>query len=279
MGISPATREVWNAITPSEADHRSRRRSGGLRGSLGGSTCVAEEAGRIVGSGFAGRTDSAERSVRCRSRAARVAPARNRVALYEVCRPHAVELGAAMISGRIAEHDSDFAAVGPNLGFAEVGRDVELVTRAPATRRRPPRSRRSRSGADGGRPRRDLRRRSRVLAGHAATPEPMPALALTTVLGLRRARGGPSSGASTARAAGRLRGAGHAPARLGRARARFHRGRSHATAAEGSRLAPKRTQLAWRPSTAIATRHLHAGGTSGCGRSRGSATGSGLRGF
>jgi L-amino acid N-acyltransferase YncA len=49
------------------------------------------------------------------------------VALYEVCRPHAVELGATMISGRIAEQDSDSLRWAANLGFAEVGRDVELV--------------------------------------------------------------------------------------------------------------------------------------------------------
>jgi hypothetical protein len=43
------------------------------------------------------------------------------------CRPHAVERGATTISGRIAEHDSDSLRWAANLGFAEVGRDVELV--------------------------------------------------------------------------------------------------------------------------------------------------------
>jgi L-amino acid N-acyltransferase YncA len=121
--------QVWNAITPSEpitvAETKRRLARQPWRLYL-----VAEEAGRIVGSGFAGRTDSAERAFL----AVRVLPEWRRrgigVALYEVCRPHAVELGAAMISGRIAEHDSDSLQWAANLGFAEVGRDVELV-RAP----------------------------------------------------------------------------------------------------------------------------------------------------
>jgi len=118
--------QVWNAITPSEpitvAETKRRLARQPWRLYL-----VAEEAGRIVGSGFAGRTDSAERAFL----AVRVLPEWRRrgigVALYEVCRPHAVELGAAMISGRIAEHDSDSLQWAANLGFAEVGRDVELV--------------------------------------------------------------------------------------------------------------------------------------------------------
>jgi len=118
--------QVWNAITPNEpitvAETKRRLARQPWRLYL-----VAEEAGRIVGSGFAGRTDSAERAFL----AVRVLPEWRRrgigVALYEVCRPHAVELGAAMISGRIAEHDSDSLQWAANLGFAEVGRDVELV--------------------------------------------------------------------------------------------------------------------------------------------------------
>jgi len=118
--------QVWNAITPSEpitvAETKRRLAQQPWRLYL-----VAGEAGRIVGSGFAGRSDAAERAFL----AVRVLPEWWRrgigIALYEACRPHAVELGAAMISGRIAEHDSDSLRWAANLGFAEVGRDVELV--------------------------------------------------------------------------------------------------------------------------------------------------------
>lgn len=118
--------EVWNAITPSEpitvAETKRRLAQQPWRLYL-----VAEEDGRIVGSGFAGRTDSAERAFL----AVRVLPGSRRrgigIALYEACRPYAVELGVATISGRIAEHDSDSLRWAANLGFVEFGRDVELV--------------------------------------------------------------------------------------------------------------------------------------------------------
>ena len=98
--------QVWNAITPSEAIAvaETKRRLARQPWRL---YLVAEVGGRIVGSGFAGRSDSAERGFL----AVRVLPDWRRrgigIALYEVCRPHAVELGAAMISGRIAEHDAE----------------------------------------------------------------------------------------------------------------------------------------------------------------------------
>ena len=98
--------EVWNTITPYEpitvAETKRRLARQPWRVYL-----VAEEAGRIVGTAFAGRTDSAERAFL----AVRVLPEWRRrgigIALYEACCPHDVEHGAAMISGRIAQQDSD----------------------------------------------------------------------------------------------------------------------------------------------------------------------------
>jgi len=118
--------EVWNAITPSEpitvAETKRRLARQPWRLYL-----VVEEDGRIVGSGFAGRSDSAERAFL----AVRVLIEWRRrgigTALFEACRPHAVELGAATISGRIAEHDADSLRWAATRGFVEVGRDVELV--------------------------------------------------------------------------------------------------------------------------------------------------------
>jgi mycothiol synthase len=128
--------EVWNAITPGEpitvAEARRRLARQPWRLYL-----VAEEDGRIVGSGFAGRSDVAGRAFLM----VRVLPEWRRrgigVGLYEVCRPHAVELGAKTISGRIAEHDAESLRWAANRGFAEVGRDIELARElgddAPAT--------------------------------------------------------------------------------------------------------------------------------------------------
>jgi len=118
--------EVWNAITPREpitvAETRRRLEAQPWRLLL-----VAEEEGRIVGTGFAGRSDAAGRAFL----AVRVLPDRRRrgigTALYEACRPHAAELDATSISGRIAEDDQDSRRWAANRGFVEVGRDVELV--------------------------------------------------------------------------------------------------------------------------------------------------------
>ena len=118
--------EVWNAITPREpitvAETNWRLASQPWRLYL-----VAEEDGRIVGSGFAGRSDAAERVFL----AVRVLHEWRRqgvgAALFEACRPHAVDLGARSISGRIAERDVESRRWAANRGFTEVGRDVELV--------------------------------------------------------------------------------------------------------------------------------------------------------
>jgi mycothiol synthase len=117
---------VWNAITPTEpitvAETRRRLERQPWRLYL-----VAEHKGQIVGSGFAGRSDSAGRAFF----AVRVLPERRRrgigSALYEACRPHAAKLDATSISGRIAEDDQDSRRWAANRGFVEVGRDVELA--------------------------------------------------------------------------------------------------------------------------------------------------------
>jgi len=118
--------EVWNAITPSEpitADETRRR----LAAQPWRLYVVAEQDGRIVGCGFAGRSDSAGRAFF----AVRVLSEWRRrgigTAVYEVCRPHAVELKATAISGRIAEDDLESLQWVANRGFVEVGRDVELI--------------------------------------------------------------------------------------------------------------------------------------------------------
>jgi mycothiol synthase len=118
--------EVWNAITPKEpitvAETRRRLEAQPWRLYL-----VAEHEGRIVGGGYAGRSESAGRAFF----AVRVLPEWRRRgiggALYEACRPHATELEAKGTSGRIAEDDPDSRRWAANLGFVEVARDVELV--------------------------------------------------------------------------------------------------------------------------------------------------------
>jgi GNAT superfamily N-acetyltransferase len=128
--------EVWNTVTPTYpttvAETKQRLVQQPWRLYL-----VAEEDGRIVGSGFAGRWNSVERGyvVVC------VLPEWRRQgigsAVYEACRRHAVELGATGIWGRIAEQDSSSRLWAANRGFVEVERDVELVRElgeeAPAT--------------------------------------------------------------------------------------------------------------------------------------------------
>jgi mycothiol synthase len=117
---------VWNAITPREpitvAETRRRLERQPWRLYL-----VGEHDGGIVGCGFAGRSDSAGRAFV----AVRVLPERRRrglgSAIYEACHPHAAELDATTISGRIAEDDPDSRRWAANRGFIEVGRDVELV--------------------------------------------------------------------------------------------------------------------------------------------------------
>jgi mycothiol synthase len=118
--------DVWNAITPSEpitvAETRRRLERQPWRLYL-----VAEHDERIVGCGFAGRSDSPGRAFL----AVRVLPeSRGRGigdAILDKCRPHATELGATTISGRVAANDEGSLQWLVDRGFVEVGRDVELV--------------------------------------------------------------------------------------------------------------------------------------------------------
>ena len=118
--------DVWNAITPSEpitvAETRRRLERQPWRLYL-----VAQDDDRIVGCGFAGRSDSPGRAFF----AVRVLPgSRGRGigdAILEKCRPHATELGATIISGRVAASDQGSLQWVVDRGFVEVGRDVELV--------------------------------------------------------------------------------------------------------------------------------------------------------
>jgi len=118
--------EVWNAITPQEpitvAETKRRLQRQPWRLYL-----VAVEDGRIVGCGYAGRSDGVGRAFL----AIRVLHEWRRqgigTALYARCRPHATQLRAPTISGRIAENDPDSLRWAAGRGFVEVGRDVELV--------------------------------------------------------------------------------------------------------------------------------------------------------
>jgi GNAT superfamily N-acetyltransferase len=118
--------DVWNAITPSEpitvAETRRRLERQPWRLYL-----VAEHDERIVGCGFAGRSDSPGRAflavrVLRESRGRGIGDA-----ILDKCRPHATELGATTISGRVAANDEGSLQWLVDRGFVEVGRDVELV--------------------------------------------------------------------------------------------------------------------------------------------------------
>ena len=117
---------VWNAITPTEpitvAETKRRLERQPWRLYL-----VAEHDDRIVGCGFAGRSDSPGRAFL----AVRVLPeSRGRGigdAILENSRFHATELGATTISGRIAAKDERSLRWVVDRGFVEAGRDVELV--------------------------------------------------------------------------------------------------------------------------------------------------------
>jgi mycothiol synthase len=117
---------VWNATTPTEpitvAETKRRLERQPWRLYL-----VAEHNAQIVGCGFAGRSDSAARAFF----AVRVLPESRRqgigTALLDRLQPHAAELHATTISGRVAVDDEGALRWVANRGFVEVGRDVELV--------------------------------------------------------------------------------------------------------------------------------------------------------
>lgn len=117
---------VWNAITPREpvTVESTKRR---LERQPERLYLVAEHDGQVVGTGFAGPSDSPGRAFF----AVRVLPDQRRrgigAALYEACLPNVPVLNASTISGRVSEADPESLRWATNRGFVEVARDVELV--------------------------------------------------------------------------------------------------------------------------------------------------------
>jgi mycothiol synthase len=118
--------EVWNAITPGEpitvAETKRRLARQPWRLYL-----VAEEDGRIVGLGFAGRSDSIGRAFvavcllpDCRRRGFGAA-------LLKSVERHAATLDATIVQGRVAADDEDSLKWVQKRGFVEIGRDIELA--------------------------------------------------------------------------------------------------------------------------------------------------------
>src|SRR2546428_10183613 len=118
--------KVWNAITQREpitvAETRRRLEVQPWRLYL-----VAEQDGRIVGCGYAGRSDSVGRAFF----SVRVLPACRRqgigVALLERVQLHAADLDARTVQGRVAAADEASLNWVLKRAFVVVGRDVELV--------------------------------------------------------------------------------------------------------------------------------------------------------
>jgi mycothiol synthase len=118
--------EVWNAITPREPanveDIRRRLERQPERLYL-----LAESDGRIVGLGFAGPSQSPERT----GLVVRVLPEFRRRGfgseLLDRLLPHAAELGRKQVSGMVFEDDSESIAWVEHRGFEEYDRQVELA--------------------------------------------------------------------------------------------------------------------------------------------------------
>jgi mycothiol synthase len=117
--------EVWNAITPREPtaleDVRRRLERQPERLYL-----VAEEGGEIVGVGFAGPSQSPERT----ALAVRVLPDERRrglgSAMLERLVEHAAQLEPERVSGMVSEDDAASLSWAENRGFEEYDRQVEL---------------------------------------------------------------------------------------------------------------------------------------------------------
>lgn len=117
--------DVWTAITPREPsaleDVKRRLERQPERLYL-----VAEVEGRIVGVGFAGRSQSPERT----AIAVRVLPERRRRGigseLLDRLLSYAPGLGPEWVSGMVSEDDDDSVAWVQRRGFEEFGRQVEL---------------------------------------------------------------------------------------------------------------------------------------------------------
>jgi mycothiol synthase len=117
--------EVWSAITPREPTRveEVRRR---LQRQPERLYLVAEDAGRIVGTGFAGPSQSPERT----ALDVRVLPAHRRRGLgselLERLLEHASGLGPERVSGTLFENDPESIAWATSRGFEEYARQVEL---------------------------------------------------------------------------------------------------------------------------------------------------------
>jgi mycothiol synthase len=118
--------EVWNAITPREpiAVDDVRRR---LRREPERLYVVAETAGRIVGLGFAGPSQSPGRN----ALAVRVLTDHRRQglgsALFDRVLAHAIELEPDWVSGMVSEDDAESLRWTERRGFEEYGRQFELT--------------------------------------------------------------------------------------------------------------------------------------------------------
>ena len=117
--------DVWTAITPREPaslDKVKRR----LERQPERLYLVAEVAGRIVGAGFAGPSQSRERT----GLAVRVLPEQRRrglgSALLDRLLSHARGLGPDRVSGMVDEDDTQSVAWVQRRGFAEYDRQIEL---------------------------------------------------------------------------------------------------------------------------------------------------------
>jgi mycothiol synthase len=118
--------DVWNAITPREPNspevirHRLARQPERLY-------LVAEEDGGIVGSGFAGPSQSPQRT----ALDVRVLPGYRLRGigsdLLECVVAHASELRTEWVSGMVDEADAESVAWAKRRGFEEYGRQVELA--------------------------------------------------------------------------------------------------------------------------------------------------------
>ena len=118
--------EVWDAITPREPSgsvETIRRRIERQPERL---YLLAEEDGEAIGLGWAGPTQSPERT----GLVVRVLPRRRRrgigSALYEQLVAHASGLGPDQLSGMVFEDDSESVAWVTRRGFEEYNRQVEL---------------------------------------------------------------------------------------------------------------------------------------------------------
>ena len=118
--------EIWNAVTPAEATtvdvQRDRRRRDGRRLHL-----IAQNGASVVGSGFAGPSDSPDRGWV----APRVVPDARRggvgTTLLQALCAHVEAIGLARVGSRVAGDDAGSLAFATRFGFEETNRQVEQI--------------------------------------------------------------------------------------------------------------------------------------------------------